>query len=231
VRTFPFATPILPSLLQSTISSSADSSLNISNSDLIRDSSVDTRVDHSGSRDDLSLFSQTFPFAAVGGAADVQNLIRTHLPTWERAHKLAEVYFQQVSWIFRGVTRAQLIDDMLPVIYKRQPSQPGEDYTGPHDLALVFIVFGVASLVQTEPSNALAEHFHQLSKAATALQPVLEKPSIVTVQVLLLLSTYNAMSGVDLKSQTNTETTWSLVTLAAHLSQTVSPKLLSSTEV
>jgi len=123
------------------------------------------------------------------------------------------------------VTPAQLIDDMLPVIYMRQPSQPGEDYTGPHDLALLFIIFAVASLVQPEPSNALAEHFHQVSKAAMALQPVLEKPSIVTIQVLHLLSIYNAMSGTDLKSETSMETTWSLVTLAAHLSQTVGANL------
>jgi len=120
------------------------------------------------------------------------------------------------------VTRTQLVDDMLPAIYRRQPPQPGEDYTGPHDLALLFIVFAVASLVQPEPSGALAEHFHQVSKVAMALQPVLVKPSIVTIQMLHLLSVYNAMSGLDLKSETSMETTWSLVTLAAHLSQTVS---------
>lgn len=55
-----------------------------------------------------------------------------------------------------------------------------------------------------------------------ALQSVLEKPSIVTIQLLHLLSIYNAMSGVDFQSDTSMETTWSLVTLAAHLSQTVS---------
>jgi hypothetical protein len=111
---------------------------------------------------------------------------------------------------------------MLPAIYRRQASPPGEDYTGPHDFALLFIIFAVASLVQSEPSNAWAEHFEQVLRAAMALQLVLEKPSIVTIQVLHQLSIYNAMSGVDFKSETSIETTWSLVTLAAHLSQTVS---------
>jgi hypothetical protein len=156
----------------------------------------------------------------------VQSLVESHLPTWERAHELAAVYFQQVSWIFRGVTRTQLIDDMMPAIYRRQASLPGEDYTGPHDLALLFIVFAVAALVQPEPSSSLAEHFQQVSRAGLALQPVLEKPSIVTIQVLHLLSIYNAMSGADFKSETSMETTWSLVTLAAHLSQTVSTCIL-----
>ena len=79
--------------------------------------------------------------------------------------------------------------------------------------------------MQKEPSDALGEHFHQIAKAALALQPVLEKPSIVTIQVLHLMSIYNAMSGNDLKNETSMEMTWSLVTLAAHLSQTVCANL------
>jgi hypothetical protein len=159
----------------------------------------------------------------VGGTTDVQNLVESHLPPWERAHEFVDVYFQEISWIFRGMTRAQLIDDMLPAIYRRRPVQPAEDYTGPHDLALLFIIFAIASLVQPDPSPALGEHFHQVSRAALALQPVLEKPSIVTIQVLRIMSIYNAMSGMDFESETRMETTWSLITLASHLSQTVRP--------
>ena len=159
----------------------------------------------------------------IGGITNAQTLVEGHLPSWERAQELAAVYFQQVSPYFRAVTRAQLIDDMMPVIYRRQASLPDEDYSGPHDLALLFIIFAVASLVQPEPSKDLSEHFHQVAKAALALQPVLEKTSIVTIQALHLLSVYNAMSGVDLESESSMEITWSLVTLAAHLSQTVSP--------
>jgi hypothetical protein len=65
----------------------------------------------------------------MGCTTDVQQLIESHLPTWERAHELCETYFEQVSWIFRGITRQQLLHDMLPVIYHKQPSQPGEDCT------------------------------------------------------------------------------------------------------
>lgn len=142
------------------------------------------------------------------------------------------IYLAQASWIFQSITRPQLMDDMLPAIYRRQvlthdrssdhfDSSNGSSYTGPHDLALVFIVFAVAALVQKEPSDVLGEHFYQIAKVAMTLQPVLEKPSIVTIQVLHLMSVYNAMSGNDLKSETSMEVTWSLVTMAAHLSQTV----------
>jgi hypothetical protein len=122
-----------------------------------------------------------------------------------------------------------------------------EDYSGPHDLALLFMVFAIGALVMPEEPgadglegllptklassssstpahtrNALGEHYHQVARAAIALQPVLEKPSIVTIQTLHLMSIYNAMSGSDLRSETSMEMTWSLITLAAHLSMTVS---------
>jgi len=157
----------------------------------------------------------------MGQPADVEDLIRSHLPPWSRAVALADTYFEQVSWIFHGVTQLQLKDDMLPVIYDKQNPIPGEDYSSPHDLALLFMIFAMGALVQLEPSNAEGEHFHQLARAALGLQPVLEKPSIVTIQTLHLMSIYNAMSGSDLKSDTSMEITWSLITLASHLSQTV----------
>lgn len=182
--------------------------------------------------DDLRYFSQFFPFTPVGRTSDVQTLVESHLPPLDRAQELGMIYLAQASWIFQSITRPQLMDDMLPAIYRRQvlthdrssdhfDSSNGSSYTGPHDLALVFIVFAVAALVQKEPSDVLGEHFYQIAKVAMTLQPVLEKPSIVTIQVLHLMSVYNAMSGNDLKSETSMEVTWSLVTMAAHLSQTI----------
>jgi len=110
---------------------------------------------------------------------------------------------------------------MLPVIYRMHDPSPGEDWSGPHDLALLFVVMALSAIIKKDPSDALGEHFHQLSRAAISLQPVLEKPSIVTIQTLQLMSVYHGMSGPDLKSETSMETTWSLLTLASQLSKTV----------
>jgi hypothetical protein len=57
-----------------------------------------------------------------------------------------------------------------------------------------------------------------------ALQPVLEKPSLATIQALQLLSIYTALAshkGVEEDAETSMEMTWSLITLAAHLSRTI----------
>jgi hypothetical protein len=173
------------------------------------------------------MFSQSFPFTPMGPAAAVQEVIEGHLPTLERALYLAETYLDQAAWLFRGIGRLQLIEEMLPVFYKKSISYSPEnleDYSGPHDLALLFMVFAIGALVdlRQDPANPEAEHYHQIARAAICLQPVLEKPSLVTIQTLHLLSIYNAMSSNEVGSnETSMETTWSLITLATHLSQTV----------
>ncbi|TFK21657.1 hypothetical protein FA15DRAFT_672344 [Coprinopsis marcescibilis] len=170
---------------------------------------------------DVTLFSQYFPFTPLGQPPQVQELIETHhLPPYDKALEYCDVYFEQVSWLFRGVTKEQVLD-MIPVVYKRQSPSPGEEYTGPHDLALLFGIFSIASLVGHDPSVPHSDHYYQVARAALSLQPVLEKPSTVTIQTMHLLSIYNAMSGSDLKSDASMETTWSLITLASHLSLTI----------
>ncbi len=79
---------------------------------------------------------------------------------------LTNVYFSQFSWIFHGVSRDQ-IDEMLPVIYRKPTaSSSDEDYTGPHDLALLFVVLAIGSLVDGDRGAEQAARFHQVSKAA-----------------------------------------------------------------
>ncbi|KAK0440198.1 uncharacterized protein EV420DRAFT_1650587 [Desarmillaria tabescens] len=170
---------------------------------------------------DLSVLSQGFPFPVTRNGDDIHEVIRDHLPVWDQALMLTNVYFGQFSWIFHGVSRDQ-IDEMLPVIYRKQsvPSSD-EDYTGPHDLALLFVVLAIGSLVDGERGAEQAARFHQVSKAAICLQSVLEKPSIVTVQCLHLMSVYNAMNGGDAANGTTMETTWSLTHLAVHLAHTI----------
>ncbi|KAF7328689.1 Zn(2)-C6 fungal-type domain-containing protein [Mycena sanguinolenta] len=75
--------------------------------------------------------------------------------------------------------------------------------------------------VHRQKVAAEAEHLHQIARAALALQPVLEKPSLVTIQTLHLLSIYTTLGsppaahsrskGED-EGETSMEMTWSLIT-------------------
>lgn len=173
---------------------------------------------------ELRMFSQAFPFSPVGPVATVREMIESHLPTLDRARYLAQTYLEQAAWLFRSVSEEQLMDELLPVYYSNDPIKLSEETKGDHGLSLLLLVFAVGALVdlQQEPSSPEAEHYHQLARAAICLQPVLEKPSLITIQAIHLLSIYNAMSGNELSAkETSMETTWSLLSLAAHLSQTV----------
>lgn len=177
---------------------------------------------------ELALFSNAFPFTPIGPVREVQEKIESLLPPWDRACHLAETYLEQAAWLFRAVSRPQLIDEMLPILYKRRvPLDAEHEYNGPHDLSLIFMIFAVGALVDLtqEPYNAEADHYYQLAKAAITLQSVLEKPELVTIQSLHLMSIYNAMHQPDEKyceSETSMEMSWSLIRLCHQLAQTVS---------
>lgn len=200
-------------------------------SDNIPDSRADDSSPESG-RDSMSpdlpqefrLFSHAFPFTPMGSVAAVQELIETHLPSLERAKVLVKTYFEQASWLFRSVSREQVMDELLPIYYSNSTATPPEESKGAHELGLLLLIFAIGALVDLsqEVSSQEAEHYHQLARASICLQPVLEKPSVITIQALHLLGAYNAMSGNELAAkETSMETTWSLVILAAHLSQTI----------
>lgn len=170
------------------------------------------------------MFSQAFPFTPMGPGGAVRELIEGHLPNWERASYLTQTYCEQAAWLFHGVPKDQIMEELLPIYYSNGPPKVADDNKSAHELSLLFLVFAIGALVDLtqEPGNAEAEHYHQIAHAAICLQPVLEKPSLVTIQALHLLSIYNAMSGNELSAkETSMETTWSLIVLAAHLSQTV----------
>lgn len=178
-------------------------------------------------------FSAAFPFTPVGPANVVLEIVESHLPTWERACHLSEVYIEHASWLFRGVSKEQLLLEMLPSIYRR-PLPDGavvkDDYNGAHDYALLYLIFAIGALLDLnqEPYNSEGEHYHQLARAALCLQPVLEKPSSVTIQALHLLSIYTGFAGSDLPgAEMSLETSWSLISLATQLSHSVSHEFIS----
>ena len=140
------------------------------------------------------------------------------------------MYLEQAGWFFRSVTPEQIMGENFPEYYHTHI--PTDDK--PHQLALLFVVFTIGALVDLNqvPGNTEAECFHHVARAAICLRSVIEKPSFETIQALHLLSIYNALSGNELAGQeTSMETTWSLVSLAAHLSHTVCLYIMTGSAV
>ncbi|KAH8801829.1 fungal-specific transcription factor domain-containing protein, partial [Flagelloscypha sp. PMI_526] len=188
---------------------------------------VDSSVETSSS-ESIKLFSHAFPFSPQGRPQEIHTLIESYLPPWDHAHNLCRQYIADISWLVKPVHPTQVFEDMLPTIYRRREAIPGEEYTNPHNLSLLFVILALGCIVETTAnsqdinhSRQEAEHYHQISKAALSLQPILERPSIYAIQALTLLGVYNSMSGEDMMSQSSMELTWNLTTLAAHLAQAV----------
>ena len=166
------------------------------------------------------MFSQAFPFNPGSSDLTVQKILHKDLPTRERAYYLVNTYLERAAWLFRSVPPDQIKDEILPEYY--HTLGPAKDK--PHQVALLFLVFAIGALVDLyrEPGSTEAERYHHVARAAICLQSVMERPSVETIQALHLLSIYNALSGNVLAGrETSMETTWSLFSLAAHLSHTV----------
>lgn len=127
---------------------------------------------------------------------------------------------------------------MLHLFYSEAPPPPGPSAPQAtkgtaHELALLFVIFCFGALTDMElppaPDNPEADHYYQLTKAALALEPVLERPpSVSTVQTLSLMGIYEGLCS----GENSIESTWALMGLATKLAQSVSlPGSRSSKEL
>ncbi|KAJ6591053.1 hypothetical protein DFH09DRAFT_907769 [Mycena vulgaris] len=164
---------------------------------------------------EINQFCRAFPFTPPGiPRTSVQEMIETFLPPMERAIFLCDTFLEHLSWMFHIVSRRQLIDELIPAIYK----QVRVSY-GPHELAVLLITLGIGALVDLElqPYNLEAQHYYRLAQAALALQSVMTEPSVVTIKTLHLMSIYNGLSG----KESNMEASYGLLDMASQVALTV----------
>ena len=52
--------------------------------------------------------------------AQLREHIERNLPSWERATALCEAYLENLSWYYRAIERSQLMEELMPTVYKRK---------------------------------------------------------------------------------------------------------------
>lgn len=123
-----------------------------------------------------------FPFTSpnLTSASLLQSTLESFLPPIDRAIELCNIFLEHLSWMFQIVSRHQVVDELIPAIYKIRDAP-----YGPHDLALLLSVLGIGALVDLNlvPYNLEAQHYYRLARACMTLQPVLGDHSVVTVKV------------------------------------------------
>ena len=169
---------------------------------------------------------------------DLDYLVQNHLPPWERAHQLCEIYLSRIAWLMSAVPKRQLLEVCLPMWYDEaadlfpstsattttDPANPASESSNknPHELALFFIVLCIGALYDDAlpygPDNEEAKVYFELTKAALNLEPVMESaPSVSTVQTLTVVCMYYGMCGGD----NSIECAWNTLSIAAKLAQSV----------
>ena len=189
-----------------------------------------TAVTSAGSPSDLPYtiqeISNAFPDASIRLP---QYALEAYLPPWPRASELCAYYLEQAPWFFGAVKPRQLYEELLPLFYPQATSPPNAPLgtpppaPGPHELALMFAIYCFGALVDEQlppaPGNAEADRYYMLTRAALALQPVMDRaPSVSTVQALSLMAIYQGLVA----NEHSIESTWALMGMASKLAQSVS---------
>jgi hypothetical protein len=173
---------------------------------------------------EIDIFDKAFPFTPSHiPKKHVLEMIQLYLPTISRATSLCDIFLTSLSWMFQIVSRQQIVDGIIPMVYKPRTFSPVPPAYGPHDLALLLTVLAIGALLDPNlpPYNTEAQRYYRLARAALCLQNVLVQRSVATVKTLHLMSVYNGMSGVE----SNLENCYSFLNFAGQVALQVSSQI------
>lgn len=170
--------------------------------------------------------AEGFPFASTSWSKkEMRKLIRGYLPTYERASSLVEAYLENLSWFCRPVQREQIMDVLLPALYKREWVDESDDVPESeespemHQLALSLALFSCGAVVDLTlpPYNTEAIIYNHLARAALSLKSVFEGSSFETVQTIVLLAKFQFF----VSRKTSLESAWKLISFGLVLAASV----------
>ena len=149
------------------------------------------------------------------------------LPEYPRATTLCETYLENSAWVFRPISREELIDETLAPVYafaqgRKKGISDIKREISPHTLAVLYMVFAHGALTDLTlpPYNIEAENYFHLGRLALSLHPVYDLPTTQTLQALCLMAFYYGNHG----RHPTLDSAWSILAVANKLAQSVSPR-------
>ncbi|EKM50390.1 uncharacterized protein PHACADRAFT_263672 [Phanerochaete carnosa HHB-10118-sp] len=139
-----------------------------------------------------------------------------YLPPADEAADLRHIYFQHAACRYNIVSLDQFNEHVYYLFYNPNAGPPLDDPLLSHQLALMFMIIAIGSLMDTKrPAyNIEAEKYHQLARAALFQSPVFEEPTIHAVQTFYLMAFYLFLSE---RHGSGVGTRWALMGLAVRL--------------
>jgi hypothetical protein len=154
---------------------------------------------------DVAWLNQAFPFSSPVSKTgeDLREAIIGLLPPVVVARKLCNIYFRHAAWMwvtrycsiftsiynvatrYTPIVETDFYETIFLPIYEQDAAYHGS--AGSHKLAILFMVFALGTLLDLErPAHSPeSKQFYQLSRAALALDSVLEEQSFCAIQALV----------------------------------------------
>ncbi|KAF9226456.1 hypothetical protein BS17DRAFT_748181 [Gyrodon lividus] len=173
---------------------------------------------------DIGRLASLLPFG-IGGFSDEDQLrevlgsLFNLLPPYPRATTLCETYLENAAWIFRPISREELIDEILVPVYALAQDRKKRSEVSPHTLAVLYMVFAHGALTDLTlpPYNTEAENYFHLGRLALSSQSVFDLPSTQTLQAVCLMAYYHSNGG----RRCTLDSAWSIIALANKLAQSM----------
>ncbi|KAJ6485930.1 fungal-specific transcription factor domain-containing protein [Mycena sanguinolenta] len=148
---------------------------------------------------DVPWIAYAFPFSAnisKTGKDVRQNLINL-LPRTSVAQRFCDIYYRHAAWMYTPINESDFYETIFRPIYDTD----GGSYVSvsSHCLAVLYMVLALGTLVDLDmpPHSPEATEYYQLSRAALAIDSVLEVPSIAGIQALVLMCHYMFWADIE----------------------------------
>ncbi|KAF8144681.1 hypothetical protein K438DRAFT_1992604 [Mycena galopus ATCC 62051] len=137
-----------------------------------------------------------------------REILLGQLPGERRAWALYDIFVGEASWYGTPLMSDEL-QELLDRLYRPNSSTPEPP---PHTLALVFLAFAHAALMDLSlPAyNSEADTYFDLARTALSLHSVFESDELHTIQVLALAGLYHATGG----PRYSLESAWTMNSMA-----------------
>ncbi|KAL5482658.1 hypothetical protein ACEPAI_9252 [Sanghuangporus weigelae] len=152
---------------------------------------------HSSLMSPTSYPREAFPFSPLYlPTQEIRERTQEKLPSFERASALVEAYLENTSWFVKTVDREQIMEELLPLFYKKRSSSSGNVQADPHSLTLLFAIFacGAVADLTLPPWNEEADLYYRLAWMGFSLRSIFDGTSLQTIQALAIIASYDIFS-------------------------------------
>ncbi|GLB43428.1 putative fungal specific transcription factor [Lyophyllum shimeji] len=147
---------------------------------------------------DIPWLNFAFPFGPSVNTAsqNVRESIISFLPRASLARKICDTYFRHAAWMYTPIPENDFLETIFRPVYEQDGVYLGS--VSAHNLAVLFMVLAIGCLMDLDRPAQSPEsmQYFQLSRAALALDSVLEEHTIPGIQALLLMTHFMFLSDM-----------------------------------